>query len=130
MVIKGDNFEVYEPKSSMVVGLLEAEAKDFFHSEEYKSLNGYADDLPGALAAVFARFLTRLTRSVSPERLSPYLSILEKLADWHDAEVDDLLRDEVFWAISLDPIGSEKLKSSMKGRLLEMYGDWQSEDDF
>ena len=125
MGTKGDNFEFYEPKRSMVIGLVELEAKDFFHSEEYKSLSGYADDLPGVLAAAFARFLTRLARSESPERLSPYLSILEKLANWHDADVDDLLRDEVFLAISLDPIGSENLKKNMKGRLLAMYSDWQ-----
>ena len=93
---------------------------DFEHSEEFRQLLGTAEDLPGVVAAAYARYMARLIAS-GLGQLDVLVAPLNLMASWEDDRVDTMLRDEAIEQLEADgvldrvePMFSDKLRTIVR----------------
>jgi hypothetical protein len=101
---------------------------DFVGSDQYRKIVGIADDLPGVVAAAYAKYLgahrhSRLNNRI--ELMRPF----NEFAGWHDVEVDNMLRDEVFEQMAADESLVE-FKSAMNSDLLNLLHHWFRDNEY
>lgn len=110
-----------DQKYEKVIETLLAASPEFSASQEYKDLIGTGDDLPGVVAAAYARFIKRnfhANENSSKELFEP----LNNMAEWDDGQVNEMLENEVFE--ELFDSGSDELTNEMSGTLRERYFRW------
>lgn len=104
-----------------VISVLEA-APEFAASPERAGLDGHGEDLPGVVAAAYARFLSRKVAGLTDQGLARLILPLSNLAAWRDGPVDRLLEDEVFEM--LDAPVARRLQPLMGEPLRDLYSAW------
>jgi hypothetical protein len=99
---------------------------DFAHSDEFKLLIGTAEDLPGVVAAAYARYIARLIRS-RRVAVDDLVAPLNLMASWDDDRVDTMLHDEAIEQFEADgildqvePMFSQKLRTIVRSEYREL----------
>jgi hypothetical protein len=98
---------------------------EFAASEEYASLRGIAEDLPGVVLAAFGRFLARAAlRSPSDEVLAKGVALTAELWGRNDPQTRISIEDEFFEALDLEPDAVPLVVDLMTPQLRRAHSEW------
>jgi hypothetical protein len=114
------NFTLGTNKYDNVIDTLSA-CPEFLASKELGELSGTGDDLPGVVAAAYARFIKRMLDDEQP--FTKFFEPLNTMAAWDDNRVNELLETEVFEEL-FDSEHGESIAREMHGALKQMYLRW------
>jgi hypothetical protein len=98
---------------------------DFVQSEHFQQLIGTGSDLPGVVAAAYARFVASQIRNLPAYEVHALVDPLNELSALQDYRVDTMLREEVLEELE----ASEVIDEAQKGfcprlaKLFVSYGD-------
>jgi hypothetical protein len=97
----------------------------FARSDEYASLQGTADDLPGVVLAAFGSFLAHTAlRSPSDQVLAKGLALFGDLWRSNDSQTRVSIEDEFFEALDLEPDAVAPIVDLMTPELRGAHSEW------
>ena len=118
VVISGNAYDV-------VIPILLHLGRGFVGSEDYEALKGTADDLPGVVAAGYARYVARARKASDGDDWSVLIQPLNLLSAVGDPRIDEMLRDEVIEQLDADEV-LEDAKAWFSDDLMRVLGGYVS----
>jgi len=118
---------------SEIPDLLSAKVFGFKDSVEYREMADYERDIPGVVAAAFAKYLCRIHRPELSGQIATKRAVkschdmLDNLAASSEAPVRAIVTDEIFENFDCEPAVLEDIKQHLKFHALDAYRQWSGE---